>query len=91
MSRRRNGLSPEPDRQERKLQGYPRRIGQRRDHSIRHIGKELNDVLYERPAEEFAYLEDKVKLDCPTMDKIDRIAEAKASRDVLIHNRGVVT
>lgn len=53
------------------------------------IGRELNEVLYERPAEWFAYLEDKVKLGCPTTDEIDRIAEAKASRDVLVHNRGV--
>ena len=54
------------------------------------IGKELNEVLYERPTAWFAYLEDKVKLGCPTMDEIDRIAEAKAARDVLVHNRGVV-
>jgi hypothetical protein len=54
------------------------------------VGKELNEVLYERPTAWFAYLEDKVKLGCPTADEIDRIAEAKASRDVLVHNRGVV-
>jgi len=54
------------------------------------IGKELNEVLYERPAEWFAFLEDKVKLGCPTTDEIERIAEAKASRDVLVHTRGVV-
>jgi len=54
------------------------------------VNKELNEVLYERPTAWFAYLEDKVKLGCPTADEIDRIAEAKASRDVLMHNRGVV-
>jgi hypothetical protein len=53
------------------------------------VNKELNEVLYERPAAWFTYLEDKVKLGCPTTDEIDRIAEAKASRDVLMHNRGV--
>jgi hypothetical protein len=53
------------------------------------VNKELNEVLYERPAAWFAYLEDKVKLGCPTADEIDHIAEAKASRDVLMHNRGV--
>ena len=53
------------------------------------VGKELNEVLYERPTEWFAYLEDKAKLGCPTMNEIDRIAEAKASRDVLVHNKGV--
>jgi hypothetical protein len=53
------------------------------------VGRELNEVLYERPAAWFAYLEDKVNLGCPSADEIDRIAEAKASRDALIHNRGV--
>lgn len=55
------------------------------------VNRELNEILYERPAEWFAYLEDKVKLGCPTVDEVDRIAEAKATRDVLIHNRGVAT
>jgi hypothetical protein len=53
------------------------------------VNKELNEVLYERPAGWFAYLEEKVKLGCPTADEIDRIAEAKASRDILVHNRGI--
>ncbi len=53
------------------------------------VRKELNEVLYERPTEWFAYLEDKAKLGCPTTNEIDRIAEAKASRDVLVHNKGV--
>ena len=53
------------------------------------VDKELNEVLYERPAGWFAYLEDKVKLGCPSVDEIERIAEAKASRDALVHNRGV--
>ncbi len=53
------------------------------------VNKELNELLYERPAAWFAYLDNKVKLGCPTADEIERIAEAKASRDVLMHNRGV--
>lgn len=53
------------------------------------VGKELNEILYRRPAEWFAYLEDRAKLGCPTAEEIDRIAEAKATRDVLTHNRGV--
>lgn len=55
------------------------------------VGRELNEVLYERPKGWFEYLEGKVKLGCPTPDEIDRIAEAKASRDVLVHNRGIAT
>ena len=53
------------------------------------VNKELNEILYERPTGWFAYLEDKAKLGCPTADEIERIAEAKASRDVLAHNRGI--
>jgi hypothetical protein len=53
------------------------------------VNREVNEIMYERPSSWFAYLEDRAKLGCPTPDEIDRIAEAKASRDVLVHNRGV--
>jgi len=55
------------------------------------VSREVNEILYERPTGWFAYLEDKVKLGCPTADEIDHSAEAKASRDVLVHNRGVAS
>lgn len=55
------------------------------------VNKELNDILYDRLAGWFKYMEDKVKLGCPTPDEIARLAEAKASRDVLVHNRGVAS
>jgi hypothetical protein len=55
------------------------------------VGKELNEILYERPTAWFLYLEDKAKLGCPTPIEIDQIAEAKASRDVLAHNQGVAS
>ncbi len=55
------------------------------------VSKELNEILYDRPMGWFAYLEDKAKLGCPTPDEIERIAEAKASRDALVHNRGVAS
>jgi hypothetical protein len=55
------------------------------------VAKELGDVLYDRPTGWFAYLEERAKLGCPTPDEIDRIAEAKASRDVLVHSRGVAS
>ena len=54
------------------------------------IRKELNEVSYDRPAGWFAYLEEKAKLGCPTTDQIDQFTEAKATRDVLAHNRGIV-
>jgi hypothetical protein len=53
------------------------------------VNKEINEIMYERPASWFAYLESKVKLGCPAADEIEWITEAKASRDLLIHNRGV--
>lgn len=53
------------------------------------VNKELNELLYERPSGWFAYLEGKARLNCPTPDEIEQIAEAKAARDVLIHNQGV--
>ena len=53
------------------------------------VNRKLNETLYERPAEWFKYLKELVKLGCPTPDEIGRIGEAKASRDVLAHNRGV--
>ncbi len=52
------------------------------------VRKALNEVLYDRPTEWFAYLEDKAKLGCPSANEIEQIAEAKATRDVLVHNRG---
>jgi hypothetical protein len=53
------------------------------------VRKELNEVLYGRPTEWFIYLEEKAKLGCPSADEIQRIAEVKASRDVLVHNKGI--
>jgi hypothetical protein len=59
--------------------------------TARVVSKEVNEILYDRPTGWFDYLEDKAKLGCPTQDEIARIAEAKASRDVLVHNRGVAS
>lgn len=53
------------------------------------INRALNDVLYDRPANWFVYLEETLKIGCPADDEIARIAEAKATRDALVHNRGV--
>jgi hypothetical protein len=55
------------------------------------VNKALNEVLYDRPTGWFKCLEDKAKLGCPTPDEVDRIAEAKAARDVFVHNRGVAS
>ena len=55
------------------------------------VAKELNEVSYDRPAGWFAYLQDKVKRDCPSPVEIERVAEAKASRDALVHNQGIAS
>ena len=53
------------------------------------VRKELNEVLYDRPTGWFDYLESKAKLGCPSGRRSTHIAEAKASRDVLVHGRGI--
>lgn len=53
------------------------------------VDRELNEIKYEKPADWFHYLEVRMKLGCPSVDEIERIAETKASRDVLAHNRGI--
>jgi hypothetical protein len=53
------------------------------------VDKELNQLKYERVADWFAYLEKLAKLGCPTTDEIETLAEIKASRDILVHNKGI--
>ncbi len=52
--------------------------------------RELNELKYDRPKAWFDYMGKIVKLGCPTEDEIERIAEMKAARDLLIHNSGIV-
>ena len=52
--------------------------------------RELNELKYDRPRAWFDYMNKIVKLGCPTEDEIERIAEMKAARDLLIHNSGIV-
>ncbi len=51
---------------------------------------ELNELNYKRPKAWFDYLGKIVKLNCPTEGEIERIAELKAARDLIIHNSGIV-
>jgi hypothetical protein len=55
------------------------------------VNKEVGEILYDRPTGWFIYLEEKARLGCPTPDEIGKFSEAKASRDVLVHNRGVAS
>ena len=54
------------------------------------IDRELNALKYQRLTSWFEYLNDRVNLGYPTDEQIKRLAEIKASRDILIHNRGIV-
>ncbi len=53
------------------------------------VDKELNELKYERVAEWFAYLERSTKLVRPRADEVEKLAEIKASRDILVHNKGI--
>ena len=54
------------------------------------VDRELNEIKYERVADWFAYLERLAKLGVPTSEEIERLAEIKAGRDILVHNKGIV-
>jgi len=53
------------------------------------IDHELAEVTYKSPRKVFEYLERRIGLPVPPAAEIDQLAEAKASRDVLIHNSGI--
>lgn len=53
------------------------------------IDRQLNEVAYKKVREWFDYLNWLVKPGCPMDTEIDRSAEVKASRDIIVHNRGV--
>jgi len=54
------------------------------------VQKQLYGLAHERVANWFDYLESIAKLGCPSKEQIERLAEIKASRDVLVHNNGIV-
>jgi hypothetical protein len=53
------------------------------------VDKELNELKYERVSDWFEYLEKIARLGCPRADEIERLAEIKATRDILVHNQGI--
>ena len=53
------------------------------------VQKEVGDLAYERVDAWFKYLENTANLGCPSQDQIAQLAEIKASRDVLVHNKAV--
>ena len=54
------------------------------------VQKQLNALKYENLREWFVALNKAVKLDGPSEDAVERLAEIKAARDILEHNAGVV-
>lgn len=53
------------------------------------VNKELVDVFYRKPADWFDYLRERTGIAGPPADEVERFSEAKATRDVLVHNQGV--
>ena len=53
------------------------------------VQKKVYGLTYGRVSEWFQYLNTVAHLDCPSQDQIERLAEIKASRDVLVHNNGI--
>ena len=53
------------------------------------VEKEVLELAYNRVADWFSYLDKIVHLGCPTPDQIERLAEIKASRDILVHSNGI--
>jgi len=53
------------------------------------VQKEVHELAYQRVSDSFGYLDKLAKLGFPTRDEIERLAEVKSSRDVLVHNNGI--
>jgi hypothetical protein len=53
------------------------------------VDKKLNDLTYKRVEGWFDYLNGLTNLNCPTAVEIEKLAEIKASRDILVHNNGI--
>ncbi len=54
------------------------------------VDRELDRLKYRRVAAWFDYLEKRAHLGTPSAGQIERLTEMKASRDILVHNRGIV-
>lgn len=53
------------------------------------VEKELGGLRYDRVATWFRHLERLASLGCPSQEQVERLAEIKATRDVLVHNKGI--
>lgn len=53
------------------------------------VNKTLNELSYKRPKDWFDFLKVRTSIDVLSIQEIERFAEAKATRDILIHNRKI--
>jgi hypothetical protein len=53
------------------------------------VEKELQDVFYDRPVNWFEYIRTLAKITSPSQSEAEQFAEIKATRDVLVHGRGI--
>lgn len=53
------------------------------------IDREINELQYKNPRDWFANLWKFVNINEPKQDEIEQISEIKASRDILVHNKGI--
>jgi len=54
------------------------------------IEREINEIKYKNVGEWFNYLYKIVSIPQFSKEEMDKIAEAKASRDILVHNAGII-
>ncbi len=53
------------------------------------VDEQLHSLQYKKVEEWFEYIEDIAQLGCKTPDQIEQLAEIKATRDILVHNKGI--
>ncbi len=54
------------------------------------VQQKVHELSYKSVGKWFDYFEKIAKLGCPDNDQIERLSEIKASRDILVHNNGIV-
>lgn len=57
---------------------------------VKLIDRELNEIKYKNVSNWLVYLDKLVTLTEVDAQKIEKIAEAKAARDILVHNAGII-
>ncbi len=53
------------------------------------VDEQVHRLQYKSLPKWFEYVEKRVHLGCPTNDEIERLTEIKATRNILVHNKGI--